>query len=120
MNKDQDHSTLHLIAAVQELRKLHTLVTDTILTTENKIKDIESLGSVDASTIGKVPFGTVFRRDRREDPDMYIRCRPTSFLLNSVLVSESLSSGKSLICNLNTGSTFFVQGSEPISVIDRN
>lgn len=62
--------------------------------------------------------GTYFYRQATDRREIYMRLRPVSFLLNSTLVSEALSAGKSLICNVETGSTFFVLGNEPVIPLD--
>ena len=68
--------------------------------------------------VSSLPAGTYFYRQATDRREIYMRLRPTSFLLNSTLVSDSLNSGKSLICNVETGSTFFVLGSEPVIPLD--
>lgn len=62
--------------------------------------------------------GTYFYRQSTDRREIFMRLRPASFLLNSTLVSEALSAGKSLICNVETGSTFFVLGNEPVIPLD--
>lgn len=66
--------------------------------------------------INDVPFGNIFYRLKHNDPNVYMRLRPVSYLLNSTLVSESLANGKSMICNIVTGSCFFIEGSEEVSI----
>ena len=62
--------------------------------------------------------GTYFYRQATDRREIYMRLRPTSYILNSTLVADSLSAGKSLICNVETGSTFFVLGNEPVIPLD--
>lgn len=60
------------------------------------------------SPVSKMEFGVRFKRGS----EVFIRTRPTSYLLNSSLISRALSDGKSLIVNLESGSLFIVEGSE--------
>lgn len=70
------------------------------------------------AAVASLTPGTYFYRQSTDRREIYMRLRPTSFLLNSTLVSEALSAGKSLICNVETGSTFFVLGSELVIPLD--
>ena len=103
-------STKELIAQVEELRRINSVATTVLKKAEEDLKE-----RMKEPYVTGVPFGTKFVRE--VDGQMYIRCRPTSFLLNSTLVADSLGSGKALICNLETGSTFFVVGSELVTRI---
>ena len=60
-------------------------------------------------------FAQTFRR--KGLTGIYMRARPVSFLLNSTLVSECLSTGKVLIVDMEKGSCFFIKGDEEIVLI---
>jgi len=49
---------------------------------------------------------------RNNEKDIFMRVKPTSFILNSDLVSDCLNRGKALIVNLRTGTCYFIPGEE--------
>lgn len=64
---------------------------------------------------GEVPFGGKFKRAGSND--LYIRVRPTSYLLNSTLVSDSLSRGRVMVVRLATHTCFFIEGDEQVKLV---
>lgn len=61
-------------------------------------------------------FGEVFIRNN--DLSYYMRLRPVSYILNSSLVSEALSTGKVLVADLVTGGAFFIPGDDLVRSIN--
>lgn len=66
-------------------------------------------------TVAKdIPMGQCFKRKS----EYFMRVKPTSFLLNSNLVSEAINNQKVFVVNLKTGSMFIIHGLEEVTRAD--
>lgn len=74
-----------------------------------KIVNIKTLAST-------VKHGDVFRRTGHKH--LFMRTKPTGYLLNSSTVSDSLNAAKPLIVNLDTGILYFIKGDEEVRLIE--
>ena len=63
-----------------------------------------------AIAVKDINAGQCFRRNNYTG--ICMRLKPTSYILNSNLVADSMSAGKALIANIETGTCFFIDGSE--------
>ncbi len=109
--KRKDDTLEEILRVVQELKAI---------TQTNNINKTPTIKEIEKNTkpvfhVYDVPLGGRFYRQRIiNDKEMYLRLRPTSYLLNSTLVQENLTLGKVLVANLSTGSCYFILGSEEI------
>lgn len=69
-----------------------------------------------ALQIKDAPFGEAL--SRKKDKNTIMRVKPTSFLLNSTLVTEVLNRADVFIVNLSTGTLFSIAGAEEVEVLD--
>lgn len=111
VEKRKDDSLAELQRVVSQLKDLASLHGKILGEVVNEIVDIKTPKKEEQKKprISDVFFGYAFKRMN----GMYcMRCRPTSYLLNSTLVSESLAAGKQLIMNVKEGTVFFVENEE--------
>lgn len=66
--------------------------------------------------IKDAPFGVALKR--ASDKSTILRVKPTSFLLNSTLVTEVLNRADVFIVNLVTGTLFSISGTEEVEVLN--
>ena len=57
---------------------------------------------------------------RNNEKDIFIKLKPTSYLLNSNLVGDSLNARKVLIANLMKGTCYFIPGEELVTLVIGN
>lgn len=67
-------------------------------------------------TINSVPFGVALKRI--SDRSTVMRVKPTSYLLNSTVVTDTLNKGNVFIVNLITGTLFGISGTEEVIILD--
>jgi len=65
--------------------------------------------------INQAPYGVALKRS--QDKSTILRVKPTSFLLNSTLVTEVLNRSDVFIVNLVTGTLFSIVGTEEVEVL---
>lgn len=100
-------ATVSLIDRVEALR---------LKAQEQKIAEKEEkVNSVPDITIADIPYGIPFYRIGSTNPT--IKVKPTSYLLNSILVQENLQRGNVLIMNTKLYTVFFVDASETIRTL---
>lgn len=110
--KRKDNSLAELTRVVSELKELSSVqgkiigqIVETLAVQQetSKLKEKEK----PVRFVHQIPFGEIFHRIGRQGS--YMRVKPTSYLLNSSLVSESLACGKSLVCHLDSSTVFFIE-----------
>lgn len=69
-----------------------------------------------AGTAANLEMRQVFRR--KNVLGYFMRVKPTSYLLNSSVVVDSLNQGKPMILNLNMGTIHFISGDEVIIPVE--
>lgn len=67
-------------------------------------------------TINQAPYGVALKRIK--DSSTILRVKPTSFLLNSTLVTEVLNRSDVFIVNLVTGTLFSITGTEEVEILN--
>lgn len=60
--------------------------------------------------------GTVFYRAGNSTP--FMKLKPTSFLLNSEIITDVLNRADALVCNVILGTCFPIKGTEYVTEID--
>ena len=101
--KRKDNTLEEILRVVQELKELAQV---------NKAPCAQKIAMKQERRplrISDVSYGHTFKRKNGE---YCIRVRPTSYLLNSTLVSESLCASKQLIVSVKAGTCFFVENEE--------
>lgn len=66
--------------------------------------------------IKDAPYGLALKRNK--DKTTILKTKPTSFLLNSNLVTEVLNRSDVFIVNLVTGTLFAIDGTEEVEVLN--
>lgn len=67
-------------------------------------------------TINRAPYGIPLTR--KQDSSTIMRVKPTSFLLNSTLVTEVLNRADVFIVNVVTGTLFSIKGTEEVTILN--
>lgn len=99
-------------------KQLHLELLERIEMMEKKLlKHYEVEKKVDSSIVEacKIPVKGKFMRNG--DPAIYMRVKPTSYLLNSSVVTDSINEGKPLVVNLLSGTCYFIRGNELVTKV---
>ena len=80
-----------------------------------KIQRQPSLLIIDkAPTLREIPYGEAVQYGEKT----LLKLKPTQFLLNSNLRADVLDRGDCLVCNLELGTLYIMEGDEPVTFID--
>lgn len=81
----------------------------------NSPKSRTMISSLQAIT---VKAGIPFRILGCPMDQIYIRVKPVNYLLNSSLITDCINRGKVIVVNLNKGTTFVIEGTREIALLD--